>query len=273
MYAAFCDITSHPLTIGRNWYHCPETMFDVTAEVFAELPASEKAKFVRVGQATDLGAEQARYLTATTTATTRCCRHPPGVVEAKKPCDTATRDKLPERTAGDADSNSDATESEEGMMRWAEAVADIAADFVEVMMNGDLSRSSSSSSPPAATGEDATDEIATHEAVSRPAVNPVPEPREETFQNVEQSAPSVMPEPTMPENDSADEIAQSSEPQLSPAAPGEVTTVRIEQDSEAEAVQLLLEMGLGDALTCLRAVRSSGGDVNAAAVALLRARK
>jgi len=40
---------------------------------------------------------------------------------------------------------------------------------------------------------------------------------------------------------------------------------------EADLVGQLMEMGLGDALACLKAVRENKGDVNAAAVSLLRA--
>eukprot|EP00301_Raphidiophrys_heterophryoidea_P001710 c10815_g2_i1.p1 GENE.c10815_g2_i1~~c10815_g2_i1.p1 ORF type:complete len:582 (+),score=192.33 c10815_g2_i1:33-1748(+) len=61
MHVGWCDVTGSMLIAGRGWYHKRNTTNDLCEELFNKLEACEKQQFVRVDKPEDLGADQQRY--------------------------------------------------------------------------------------------------------------------------------------------------------------------------------------------------------------------
>lgn len=293
-YTAICDVTNQVLKVGHGWYHRVGSNFDMCEQAYQGLDDSAKTGFVRIDKPADLGDEQRHYVAKWPR---RMCRsHTPTVK------DTETSQKAPEssnnKPSNDKKETIDETRCDEkdAILRWAESVAN---DFVDLLSRSLPSQDSGSSSDDdgslvvtseadfnknvPATSSDAVSSVVQEDYV--PVSEPVDEP---VVVNDTHSSNGSIDVRSVVEEDSEDETKDEEDeasvpvtlsnqsmpepqPEPLPRAPAEpfMTSSR-GGEYEAEVVQTMMEMGLGDALTCLSAIRRAGGDVNAAAMELLR---
>lgn len=270
----WCDVSNQVLSVGEGWYHRIVTTYDLSDTAFASVPDADKGSFVRVDKPEDLGEE------------IHCYRI------RQAPCD---------KTAEEED------KTKVAVKELVEAVADIAADFVEVFAENastepvpvpvPVLKAEVVSGPSIAAGtsvkrgarlmpvwevRNSGDVGLWTEVRLRPVgANPlkVPEtgfeaPILEAGASGLLSVEIVVPA-DIPDGPATAEFAltDGSGNLFGPVMRLDVSVGSGSEGSgerEAEAVEMLMDMGLGNALECLRAVRENGGDVNAAAMTLLR---
>jgi len=284
-------VTSQQLLPANGWYHRIGSTYDLSASTFEELSEEDKGAYVRVEKAEDLGEEHSRYLIPF--ATTQQEQQAVTFADVVDTLANIAADFI-EVAKSDASSTSSEGSNEESpvtVVAEPEPVQETPQPPKPLQME-------IVSGPSVAAG-----------TVVKPGAKVVPvwEVKNVTGNGALWTDVRVKPIGPDPFNvgdigfeapvlqDGATGLLTLFLAVPSDIAPGPVHAtfalidgngnvfgpqlaldVTVEQETnsaEANAVESLMDMGFGDAIACLKAIRASKGDVNAAALALLRAKK
>lgn len=289
----WCDLTGSELKVGAGWYHKVGTTYDLCEAKYAELLEADKAAFVCVNKPEDLGDDAQAYRAACPFMSRMGCGDQPS---SHPPCSsTPMKSVVQELSEAIADSDiaadfvavlndavSACTNSPPPSLK-AEVISGPSIPVGSVVQPGaclepiwEIRNLNDSGlwtdvrvkplDPNHFKVHDSGFEVPMLEAGASGLVSmqfqvpgDIPEGQVIAEFGLFDSSGNVFG-PTL----RLDVSVQHNKVEAKSAAPKD-------KDSEAEAVQMLMEMGLGNALTCLRAIRDNHGDVNVAAVTLLRA--
>lgn len=237
VYAAMCDATGVPLRMGQNWYHLEHSNIDIDDKVYRAMEPAMREGFLRVNKPEDLGQDEPRYRTMWPRECSRRCPPP-----SATPKDTAGTKPEDGRTEP---SKNLPVVSDEPLKE--ETIEEIQCDderiFESILEEAEKVAGQSANLVARSGSSESSDT----------------DLDDESFVEVDHAAASV------------EHSNQHSTPIAASTGDGQLVEDEDEVEDKLEAaVRLLVDAGLGDASGCRAAIHRAAGDVDVAAIALLR---